>query len=70
MLNILVNLFVIRIFGTEGAAWVAFGTQTLFALFLTYLAARRTGIDLHMGDLKYYIALMLITVLIFQWITM
>jgi O-antigen/teichoic acid export membrane protein len=66
--NILFNFFVIPRYGAEGAAWVALGTQSAFAIAVSYLAVRRTSIKYYMSDAGYYIALALISILIFKWL--
>lgn len=67
-LNILINIFVIPVYGAEGAAWVALGTQSVFALAVSYLAVKRTGINFYFADLGYYLALALMSLFIFKWL--
>jgi O-antigen/teichoic acid export membrane protein len=67
-LNILINFFVIPHHGAEGAAWVAFSTQSAFAVVVTYLAVKRTSIRFYSSDIGYYVALGIISVLIFKWL--
>ncbi len=66
--NIITNLFVIPRFGTHGAAWTAFLTQSVFAVAVTYLAASRTGIRFRTMDMLNFLLLMVVTVLIFNWV--
>ncbi|HLO82323.1 MAG TPA: polysaccharide biosynthesis C-terminal domain-containing protein [Chitinophagaceae bacterium] len=68
LLNILINFFVIPHHGAEGAAWVAFSTQSAFAAAVTYLAVKRTSVRFYRSDIGYYVALLIISVLIFKWL--
>lgn len=68
ILNIGINAFMIPAFGSEGAAWTAFFTQSVFALVVAYLAARRTGIRIHAADAIALLALALLSVLMYKWL--
>lgn len=68
LMNIGLNMFIIPAFGAEGAAWNAVATQSVFAVAVAYIAVRRTGISFPMGDIFLYLALLLVSVLIFKWL--
>jgi O-antigen/teichoic acid export membrane protein len=68
LLNIGLNIFVIPAFGVRGAAWIAVATQSVFALAVTYLAVRKTGLRFAAADAALYLVLALVTVLVFKWL--
>ncbi len=54
VVNILANLILIPRYGAHGAAWVAVGTQTGFALAVYIVSASRTGIGITARDILFY----------------
>jgi O-antigen/teichoic acid export membrane protein len=68
-LNILLNLFLVPHYGPSGAAWVALGTQALYAAALSYLATKRTGLSFHGKDLLLFMGLALLLAAILTYIT-
>lgn len=68
-LNILLNLLLAPRYGPVGAAWVALGTQALYAAGLSYLAVKRTGLPFHRKDLFLFMGLALLLTVILTYIT-
>jgi O-antigen/teichoic acid export membrane protein len=65
---IIVDLFVLPVYGSFGAAWVAVGIQNCFALAIYILCWKRTGIGIRAREWAAYLMLGLGVFLVFKYL--